>query len=47
MKIDSTIQQHQGWAMSRLDINAVMGIFGIYALGAFLIWYPLYVLKIP
>ena len=47
MKTDSTIQLHHGFAMSRQDINAVMGIFGIYALGIFLTWYPLSMLDIP
>jgi len=47
MKIDSAIQLHQGFSMSRQDINAVAGIFGIYALGIFLTWYPISILGIP
>ena len=33
--------------MSRQDVNAALGILGIYALGIFLTWYPMVVLKIP
>lgn len=47
MKIDSSIQLHHGFSMSRQDINAVTSIFGIYALGIFLTWYPLSILGIP
>ena len=47
MKTDSSIQLHHGFAMSRQDINAVAGLFGIYTLGIFLTWYPLSILSIP
>ena len=41
MKIDSSIQLHQGLAMSRQDVDAAIGILGIFILGVFLTWYPL------
>lgn len=47
MKIDGTIQIHKGVAMSRQDVNAALGIVGIFGLGIFLIWYPLEILMIP
>jgi len=47
MKTDPAIQLHSGFSMSRQDINAALGVLGIYALGIFLTWYPMVVLKIP
>ncbi len=32
---------------SQRDLNAVFGILGIFALGIFLVWFPLVALKIP
>ena len=46
MKIDNSIQLHHGFTLSRSDLNAALGILGIFALGIFLNWYPLVVLKI-
>ena len=47
MKNDSSIQFHHGFAMSRHDINAAVSICCIFALGIFLTWYPMSVLKVP
>jgi Type II CAAX prenyl endopeptidase Rce1-like len=38
---------HHGFVMSRHDINAAVSILGIFALGVFLIWYPMSVLEVP
>ena len=46
MKYDTAIQLHHGFAMSRNDINAAVSILGIFALGVFLIWYPMSILNI-
>jgi len=47
MKVDNTLPLHKGLAMSREDVNATLGILGIFMLGIFLNWYPIVILKIP
>ena len=47
MKVDSTIPLHQGFAMSQRDINAALGVLGIFILGIFLNVYLLSILKVP
>ena len=47
MRTHSTIPLHSRFSMSKQDINAALGIIGIYSLGVFLTWYPSAVLKIP